>query len=587
MLGGVCWSGPAPAADTVEPPPAWAVAYREKAMTVPETLAFMRRLTQYVIDHHLQQDENSLQRGMIYEYFDTTRPRGSEPFTLNEGLDTMRGGAWFASALVNAYRATGDAYYKELLLQKVLPFYLKLLKHGDSMLLRCSNQMAQDLGVMLQQAWLLLKDSPLAADRKVTAELAAAANNLHTARLQQSGHIPMVCAPTALANKLPDELRRLPDGNGVANWKPANAYWRALYDFKPGQRIAMPGFADDQEYRFYHGIARHAGELPKPLAFRMLYDAYTGPLLYRCSSDDAEVPPGINRFDLHPYYFRDGKPEDYRSDRERPAHQPRSIGSRFGPQNMVCAGWALQILRAYPGLWEARYERDYSVDLRMEISDWPPGATFHDAVPSLPVKLNRVLLNIQSTRTTLQVRGQSEVSEVAIQFLSLADGAGTYAMIVIKSDNTLVATNNIGEALLVKGDVNRAGEGFQFKLELPYTFVKGQKQWGNVVEQGRCSIQIGKTSRNLYFASSETQVRVWLEHELGRGLRTWAAIFKEKGYIPTGLGAGSMPGGGKWENLSDAGGCAHLISACAEWLLYLREKKDWELQNVPVIAAAD
>ena len=25
---------------------------------------------------------------------------------------------------------------------------------------------------------------------------------------------------------------------------------------------------------------------------------------------DWDVPPGINRFDLHPYYFKDGKPED-------------------------------------------------------------------------------------------------------------------------------------------------------------------------------------------------------------------------------------------------------------------------------------
>jgi len=91
--------------------------------------------------------------------------------------------------------------------------------------------MAQDLGVMLQQVWLLLKDSPLEADRKLTAELAEAAKNLHASRLRHFGHFPMVCAPTALANKLTDELKRLPDGNDFSHWNPANAYYQALHDF--------------------------------------------------------------------------------------------------------------------------------------------------------------------------------------------------------------------------------------------------------------------------------------------------------------------------------------------------------------------
>ena len=58
--------------------------------------------------------------------------------------------------------------------------------------------------------------------------------------------------------------------------------------------------------------------VPRPLAFKLIYDAYTEPLLHRSYSDDAPVPAGINRFDLHPYYCENGKHLDYRSDRKGP-----------------------------------------------------------------------------------------------------------------------------------------------------------------------------------------------------------------------------------------------------------------------------
>jgi len=102
--------------------------------------------------------------------------------------------------------------------------------------------------------------------------------------------------------------------------------------FEPGKTYPLPGFADDQQYRYYFGIARAGGKMPEPLAFKTIYDAYTEPMLYRLYSDDAPVPPGINRFDLHPYNFRDGKPEDYRSQRKGHYNRPRPTGSRMGPQ---------------------------------------------------------------------------------------------------------------------------------------------------------------------------------------------------------------------------------------------------------------
>jgi hypothetical protein len=91
-------------------------------------------------------------------------------------------------------------------------------------------------------------------------------------------------------------------------------------------------------------------------------------------------------------------------------------------------------------------------------------------------------------------------------------------------------------------------------------------------------IEKGEHTRNFAMASSEAAVKMWLERELGCGLRTWKAIFDEKGYIPTGMGTGRH-----WDGISDSGGYAHLLSAGAQWLLCLEGKKDWEIQEYPKV----
>ena len=65
----------------------------------------------------------------------------------------------------------------------------------------------------------------------------------------------------------------------------------------------MPGFADDQEYRYYGAVARFGEKLPEPVAFKMVYDAFTEPMLYRMYCDDEPAPPGIGRFDLSPIFL--------------------------------------------------------------------------------------------------------------------------------------------------------------------------------------------------------------------------------------------------------------------------------------------
>jgi len=450
----------------------------------------------------------------------------------------------------------------------------------DGYSLGSSNHMAQDLGVMLQVSWLLLKDSGDPADRKLAAEVAEAARNLHESRMRHHGPIPMCVAPAALANADAELMKKVPPADDPRYGTPDNHYVRATVSFRPGQNESLPGFADDQQYRYYYGIARSGGRVPEPLAFKTIYDASTQPLLYRCYSDDAAVPPGINVFDLHPYYFRDGKPLDYRSDRKGPGGGPRPIGSRMGPQNMIVCGWALQMLRAHPGIWrkywELRYPGDFHVFMSFPLPDGvtPPGRR----LPSVPgVWIGGVRVDPESTPSALKLTG-TFADAATIKVFSRPDAKGAHAAITLNRNGGIAAANDRGEPLVFDGKVTPAETATHFSLVLPYTVVKGQKPWLNGIQCGRCSIAVGNEVQNFVLASSEEQLKGSLEHELAGGLRTWQAIFREKGYIPTGIGAGR-----DWDHFSDAGGYAHLIAAAAQWLFYLEGKRDWEEHHVPQI----
>ncbi len=505
------------AAAELDRDPAWAGAFKTGPLKADETKAFMKQLAEYVVAHHMKRT-NSPQRGHIYEYLHVAKAGQPDQFIEGEALDSMHDAAWFGIAMVHAFRTTGDPFYKEVLTEWQLPFYLKMLNHSDEIFtaerddgidvgwnqgrewllqgrekgfvpywwddgasislemvvrktehlnfpgrndlsgqanpgkrlvgysLGSSNHLAQDLGILIEQAWLLLHESAESADRKLSGELAEAARNLAECRARHgSPNIPAVMAAVAVTTGDPAVRTRLPD----TTWKSVETgrsdYRHALFDYKPGEQVRVPTFCDDQEFSYYAGVAR-AGALSAPLAFRLAYDAFTLPKLYRLYSDDSEVPPGIGVFE-YPYFFVEGKPADYRSERKGPANRPRPIGSRFGPQNMVVTGWALQALKLNPGLWDAA---------RQQI-----------------------------------------------------------------------------------------------------------------------------TKPNFFPPETAAEVTAGLERELGAGLRTWQALFKAKGYIPTGLGAQGTGAGFGWDDISDTGGYAHLISAAAQWLLFLEGKTDWETQRVP------
>src|SRR6185295_20357039 len=102
-------------------------------LSADETREFMKRLAAYVESNHLKTDPKSEQKGMVYEYFDVKRKGQPDQWVQGEALDTMHDGSWFCIALVNAARATGDPYYKDLLAKQILPFYLKMLNHSDTL----------------------------------------------------------------------------------------------------------------------------------------------------------------------------------------------------------------------------------------------------------------------------------------------------------------------------------------------------------------------------------------------------------------------------------------------------------------------
>jgi len=633
--------------------PAWATAHLTKPyMTADETKAFMKRLAEYVSDHHLKKDANSPQRGMVYEYFQVAREGEHDQWIQGEGLDTMHDGAWYAAAMVNAYRATGDPFYKDMLVRWQLPFYCKMLNHSDELFLASSrrndarpgatpwgkpwayqpgekgfipyfwddgasvslertnprtkdkrgmgacvdflagkpnplgllngysqgmsNHMAQDIGVMLQLAWLLLRESDAPAERKLAAEVADAAGNLHASRMRHHGPIPMCVAPAALVKGDAQLMARVPDPNNPRYSVSGRHYSAALRDFAPGKPCGTPGFADDQQYRYYHGIARAGGAPPERLAFKIVADAFTECRLWRYYSDDAVVPAGINRFDLYPLSFVDGKPQHYRSDRKGPGGRPVPVGSRMGPQNMTCCGWALQVLHARPGIWELPYKRRFAKDVRVRVCHSVAGKPSEPAYS--PVVLGGVRLEIAATPMALLLRGACEAGDATIRIFSRPDAAGRHAVVSLAKGKTVSAVNDEGQPLAVDGSLRPEGEGIRFTAVLPFTVAKGQKPWANGVEHGRLSVQVGKGTRNLYLAADEKAVRRWLEHELAGGLRTWEAIFDELGYIPTGIGRSRQ-----WDGMSDSGGYAHLISAAAQWLLYLQNKTDWESHEIPAV----
>jgi hypothetical protein len=604
-------------------------------LSADETRQFMRDLARYVEEHHLRRDDVPM-KGMIYEYFVTDRAGQVDQWIQGEALDTMHDGAWYAAAMASAHRATGDAYYLDFLTKWQIPFYAKVLNHSDELFrdgldpakaadslhkfdtqhrymgekgfcpywwddgasvsiehqwrhkgqhpyecvddyllqrtpnldfrlkgfsLGCSNHMAQDLAVMLIETWLVTRDK----------RLAEAAMHLQKSRAARKySAIPMCVAAAGLTNgaaALLAQTRTWPE------WEPDNDFARDLYDYQPDQKRYAPNFADDQEYVYYSTIAREGGRLPRNVAMRLIYDAVTRPMYYLYWSDDAEVPAGMNRSEQSPVEYINGKPWKYKSDWQLPA------GSRFGPQNMVVSAWALQALHAYPGIWEERC-RKFADDLPVRFLDKPP-AIDGDAEDgySKPLDLDGVEVRLAADRHNLYLAGRAPGAKAQLAVSSHPDGKGRRASIAVERSGQVDIQNARGEKLLHEAKVVAEGQGLRFEIRLPYTVVKGQKEWATGIEHGRYSIAGGKAPANFYLMSSEEQIVRRLRRELIEGLANWRDVFRKYGYLPNGFGRRLESH--EAEKISETGGYAHAITAAAQYLILLDGKRDWELEEIP------
>jgi hypothetical protein len=430
-----------------------------------------------------------------------------------------------------------------------------------------SNHLAQDLGPMLMLGWLLLKDSAAPAEKKLAADCALAAKHLQDCRTRHgAASIPAVVGPAGFTNGDAELLKRLGGEPKLA--APKNHYTRLLYDglLDPTKRHATPGFADDMQYTYYAQLARTNGTLPRAVLFRLVYDCYTEPQLWRLWSDDAPVPPGFNRFDLAGGpYGKGGGFESYRSDRKV------GVGSRFGPQNMAVCGLALQALAADPKLWDESVAALAGKDVIVPIldGDAKPGA-------GVLVEFDRVRVKLASRRDALLLelteaenRGVASVSVRPVG--ADADrGPGAHFLATIRGFKVM---DSGGQPLRAQttGDAIEGGGGLVAKVVIPYRATKGQGPWMNGVELGRYTLTVNGKSQTFTLASPGTRVAAELERELAGGLRTWEAVFKTLGYVPTGLGAG-----GDWDHFSDSGSYAHLIQTAAQYVLWKTGRRDWE-----------
>lgn len=402
------------------PRPAWTKAHEQPAMTIEEAKSFMKTLAQYVADHHLKTAESSPQRGMIYEYFWVKHEGQHHQFIQGETLDTMHDGCWFALAMVNGYRATGDPLFRDLLVKWQLPFYLKMLNEGDQLFtserndaragteaiwpvkertlmgrekgfvpywwddggsvsmdmyahednlfsrparddfagkpnpkklmsgysLGSSNHLAQELGIMLQEAYLLFRESTDPEEQQLVKDITEAIQNLQDTRTRHGApHIPVVNSAWAVSSQKPEAIEKLEP----SSWKSIvaelqkNEYRRIFLEPKPGETVLAPFFADDQAFDYHHNIVAD-GTLTEPTAFQLAYDAFTRAKPYYHYRGDDPVTPGVGVFDLRRIPFVGGEMKGGRN--------MRLIGSRFGIQNAYIGALALQAWKKYPDLWE-------------------------------------------------------------------------------------------------------------------------------------------------------------------------------------------------------------------------------------------
>jgi len=422
--------------------------------------------------------------------------------------------------------------------------------------LGCSNHMAQDLAVMLIEAYLLTKKE----------EILLSAKYLQEDRSQRGfPTIPVILASASFQNQnLLEKIWSGYRGDLIEN-EPLGVYYDSLYNYEENKIYASPGFTDNEEYYFYSILIKNKGELSEKDAFKIIYSAFTNPFLYKYWFDLYESDEGLNRFDFSSISIKNGKFISYRSD----IKGGMFLGSRMGPQNLKLIGWALQLLEKFPGVWEKRYKEKFKDDFLVKFKDdFKIDCLKENSYsPIYSEDGNNIYFGVDRKNLYIFIE---KTKPIEFKIYSKGEKKGNW--INVKINNEIEILNFKGEKIiydyLVKDN--------KIEIKIPFQVCKNQKDFLNCVEHGRYSIEIGNRVFNFYTMTEEKDLKDYLLNSLEEGIIVWKKIFEKKGYIPTGIGTSGFGFGYLWEDLSDTGGYAHLLGACSQYLYYIEGKKYWE-----------
>jgi hypothetical protein len=232
---------------------------------------------------------------------------------------------------------------------------------------------------------------------------------------------------------------------------------------------------------------------------------------------------------------------------------------RFGPLMLCNAAIALQLLGAFPDAWESWRNVSHPADARVteKVSPVVTGAD--------------VLVEMGWTPSSLVLRTRGPHT---LAFAPLPPATGLRATVTVDAGGRAAAIAEDGAPLQLAFAPQPDG---RIEIEIPFTVAKQQKRWLNAAEECRWTLSVdGGAPRNLIFLSTPDAVRARLAVEVADGLRFWQKRFQEFGYVP----AATLPGKGRelaGAELSDAAGCAFLLSTVSEYLTWLNNGRDWEL----------
>ena len=228
---------------------------------------------------------------------------------------------------------------------------------------------------------------------------------------------------------------------------------------------------------------------------------------------------------------------------------------------LLCgAAIALQLLDAFPGVWEGWYRQHHTTNARVS-----------EKFVELPVLAKSGPVEMAWTTSSLLVRARRPLR---LMFASITSGDDMSATVSLGATGRATAVTGDHVALHV---VTAARPDGRVELEIPFTMAKSQKRWLNAFEDSRWVARFDDgTPCGLLFLSRPETVRARLALEIAEGLRYWQKVFSDKGCVPASIATGKSPVRAN-DELSDVAGYASLIAAIGEYSVWLNGQRDWEL----------